>query len=400
MQLGAQVQETTKTAVSVDRVMTESNNISSYSRSEFIRLCARSAGAFALFCSAPKSGLAQTTPPKEPAKATAVDSFTCDLRGFVRWILDDFEPSVRLPGGAGRYAGRPGQTAPALFGVADMAYVLYTIGALHPSAAERAEWGSAFELFQNHHTGWFLARDSGLPLQQNTAFALGAMQLLDLTPRYRVKMGKQYADIRAYLNSLNWRTGVYGSSQSGAGIARIRTLVPALRSPSWFAEYFSTCDSFFDPSNGLMGKDKPPGGDIDQVGGTFHYSFLYEYFNRQMPYPEERIDTVLRLQRPNGYWSPTNPLWMTLDAMYLMTCSLRYCPHRFEDVRSSVHKIMNVLQKDVFSPEGRKNIFARGEAVHSLTAAICIAADAQEFLGAREVITDWPLKLVLDRGPW
>ena len=80
----------------------------------------------------------------------------------------------------------------------------------------------------------------------------------------------------------------------------IFALVPALGTPKWFDEFFAACDGFFDPNNGLMGKDKPPGGDSDQIGGTFHYFFLYQYFNRHAPFPDPRIDTVLRLQQPTA----------------------------------------------------------------------------------------------------
>jgi hypothetical protein len=150
----------------------------------------------------------------------------------------------------------------------------------------------------------------------------------------------------------------------------------------------------------MMGKEKAPTGDIDQIGGTFHYSFLYQYFNRHMPYPEKRIDAILGLQRPDGYWSGENHLWMTLDAIYLMTRSLRYAPHRYDDVCTSVRRIMKVLQQDVYSAEGRKKAFSANGGVHSLTAATNIAAEAQQFLGSKEVVTDWPLKLVLDRRPF
>ena len=176
--------------------------------------------------------------------------------------------------------------------------------------------------------------------------------------------------------------------------------MPSLGTPEWFAEYFAVCDSLFDSHNGLMGVDKPPGGDSDQIGGTFHYSFLYQYFNRHMPYPEPRLDTVLRLQQADGYWMPDNHLWMTLDAIYLMTRTLRYCPHRFADVRASVRRIMGIMMRDVYSPEGRKTALSPKLAVHSVTAAVSIAAEAQMFLGAGEVITERPLKLVLDRRPF
>jgi hypothetical protein len=376
------------------------NRGTTYSRSEFLQLCLGSAGVLSLPFVTSRQGVAQVNPSVPAAKAVNSAS-TFDLREFVHWITTEYEPSIRLPGGAGRYPRQPGQTSPALYGVSDMACSLYTIGALHPSAKERSEWASAFALFQNPSTGWFLEKDpKTLSPQHNTAFALGAMQLLDLDSPVPVVMESQYADIRSYLNSLNWRTGVYQESHKGAGIGSIYALVPALRSTKWFAEYFETCDALFDPNNGMMGTEKVHNGDIDQIGGTFHYSFLYQYFNRQMPYPEKRIDAILGLQRPDGYWSGENHLWMTLDAIYLMTRTLRYAPHRYDDVCTSVRHIMKVLQQDVYSAEGRKKVFSATGGVHSLTAATNIAAEAQQFLGSKEVITDWPLKLVLDRRPF
>lgn len=380
--------------------MSDITNGSRYSRTEFLKLCAGGAGTLALLGGMSGKGIAQTAQVGPRAEGMNAEPFSCDMREFVHWILNEYEPSVRLPGGAGRYPSRPGLTEPALYGVSDMACVLYSIGELRPSATEREEWAKAFQLFQQPDTGWFLEKIPTLSPQHNTAFALAAMQLLDLSPKYPVKADARYANIRSYLGSLNWRTGVYSESHKGAGVGSIYELVPTLRSTGWFAEYFDTCDKLFDPNNGLMGQGKPPGGDIDQIGGTFHYSFLYQFFNRRMPYPEARINTVLGLQRPDGYWSPDNTLWMTLDAIYLMTRTLRYSNHRSEEVRASVRHIMKVLHQDVYSPEGRKKVFSKAAGVHSLTAAINIAAEAQQFLGSQGIISDWPLKLVLDRRPF
>ena len=324
---------------------------------------------------------------------------TFDLREFVDWVLKVFEPSVRLAGGAGHYARTPGDKTPELYGVADMACILYTLEALRPSEKERGEWAAAFQEFQNPETGWLVEKSPTHNPLHNTAFALAAMELLDLTPKYPVKMGDYY-DPGVFLNTLNWKTGVYEDSHKGAGVGAIFALVPELGTPRWFGEFFEACDGLFDPNNGLMGEQKPPGGDADQVGGTFHYSFLYQYFNRHMPYPEKRIDSVIGLQQPDGYWMATNHLWMTLDALYLMTRTLRYCPHRFEDVRGVARNVMGTLMRDVYSVDGRAKTFVDKLAVHSVTAALSIAAEMQEFLGAGEVVTERPLKLVLDRRPF
>jgi hypothetical protein len=389
-----------------------------FSRGEFLRLCAGGAGALAL-----AGGVAGAAQPVGVAKAedatakgadggmkvavaAAADSgaWVCDLRGFVRWIVEVLEPSVRLAGGAGRYPDAPGGTEATLYGAADMACVLYAIGALHPTEKQRAEWGEAFEKFQNAETGWFLQQSFGLSPEHNTAFALGAMQLLDLTPRYVVKMDAEYSDPRAFLATLNWKTNVYRDAHRGAGIGAIYTLrgmmEPGTRSTAWFAEYFAACDGYFDAKNGLMGVGKPAMGDTDQIGGTFHYAFVYEYFNRRMPYPEKRIDTVLGLQREDGFWLEGNYLWLTLDAIYLMTRTLRYCEHRREEVCASVRRAVKAVEAAAYSSEGRTRSFAKGQAVHAATVACAIGAEAQSFLGAGEVVTDWPLKLVLDRRPF
>ena len=180
----------------------------------------------------------------------------------------------------------------------------------------------------------------------------------------------------------------------------IFALSPGLGDKKWFDDYFAFCDQMFDPHNGLMGQGKPPGGDYDQVGGTFHYSVLYNYFNRRMPFPERRIDSVIGTRRPDGYWLASNHLWLTLDAMYLLTRTNRYCDYRTDDIRKIVRSIMDQAMTEVFSPEGRKKSFVGKTPVHSVTCAINMAAEAQNFLGSDEVITDWPLHLVLDRRPF
>lgn len=347
-----------------------------------------------------ESSANSTSPTASPTSATDPSAPAYDLRDFERWIVEEFAPSVRLPGGAGLYARTPSDQEPELYGVADMACILYTLGILRPTEAERAEWRAAFQLFQNPDTGLLVEKSPSHDALHNTAFALAAMQLLNLNPEHPVKMEARFSDIRGFLNSLDWRTKVYPESHKGAGVGSIFALVPAFGTPPWFGEFFSTCDAKFDPRNGLMGEGKPPGGDFDQIGGTFHYQFLYEHFNRHLPFPERRIDSVIGLQQPDGYWHPSNHLWLTLDALFLMTRTLRYCPYRFADVQNVVRRTMDVLMNDVYSPAGRSKTFVGKLAVHSVTAAISIAAEAQRFLGAQHVITTQPLKLVLDRRPF
>lgn len=353
------------------------------------------AGALAAAAAAlPRAARAQATAPRPSAGRY-------DLREFVKWILEEFEPSVKLPGPAGNYVRQPGQTSIELYGISDIACILYTLGLLRPTAKERAEWAAGFQTFQVEGTGMLVekANPTHTPLH-NTAFALAAMELLDLRPQNPVTMGPEYKDPRAFLMTLDWKKAVYTESHKGAGIGAIYTLVPELGTPEWFKAYFATCDSLFDAKNGMMGLEKPAGGDFDQIGGTFHYSFLYAYFNKRMPYPEQRIDAVLGLQRPDGHWDTSNKTWLTLDGLYLMTRAVRVAHHRVGDVVAAVRRTMDTLMEQMYSPAARKTAYTGRLAVHSVTCAISIAAELQQFLGADEVVTERPLHLVLDRRPF
>ena len=360
-----------------------------FTRGDFLRLGATAAGA-ALSAGAP--ALAQS--PSLPTRS----GFRFDARPFESWIVDWFGPSVKLPGGVGNYARKAGEGLE-LYGVSDMASILYSLNRLSPSDTERAQWADAFQTFQRGGDGWLVERARSHDPLHNTAYALASMQLLDLRPRNPVTI-KVAEDPAAFLETLDWQTNVYLDSHKGAGAGSIAYLVPELNKPAWFDAYFAKCDSLFDPRNGMMGRDKPVGGDFDQLGGTFHYGFLYETFHKAMPYPEARIDAIIGLQQADGYWHPTNHLWLTLDAIYMLTRTLRYTTHRFEDVRNVVRRTVSVLANDVYSVDGRVRSFNGALPTHSVMAAISILAEAQRFLGAEEILTERPLRLVLDRRPF
>lgn len=380
------------------------SNHSGSTRAHFIRQAACTLGTLAWLNTAPQSWAeASSAAARDKSDEAAVASpVRYDLREFVHWIESELEPAVRLPGPAGSYAREFGGKTPELYGTADMACILYAIGKLHPTEEERTEWAASFATYQDSTTGFLLEKAPTHSPLHNTAFALAAMQLLELRPKHPVVLSPEYHDINTYLASLDWKTKVYGESHKGAGIGSIFALVPELHSPRWFEDYFSFCDGLFDPKNGMMGQDKPAAGDFDQIGGTFHYAFLYQTFNRAMPFPEKRIDAILALQQPDGYWEAKNHLWLTLDAIYLLTRTLRQQTHRKDEVIACIRRTMDALMRDVFSPAGRKATFANNNklGVHSVTAAISIVAEVQNFLGADQVITEWPVRLVLDRRPF
>lgn len=328
------------------------------------------------------------------------DPIRIDLREFIQWITLTFEPLLRREGGAGRYANKPEDSFPELYGMADMACILHTIDGLHLSGQEREEWAELFQTFQTEQNGFFREKNPTHGLIHNTAHALASMNLLSIEPRRKVRLNDEQREIAGYLEQLDWEKGVYEGSHVGAGIGAICALVPELRNPEWFDAYFQNCEKLLDPRNGMLGRNKPQSGDADQIGGTFHYAFVFAHFKRPLPYPEQRLDAILGLQQEDGFWSPTNRLWLTFDALHLLTRTAAQCPHRLEEIRSVVRRVAKLLYNEFLSPVGRDWILRTALPAHSLLAAVSAAAEAQLFLGCEEVQSERPLCLILDRRPF
>lgn len=138
---------------------------STCTRTEFLHLGVKAFTAAALLSAFPAGTASAATSATAPTTNP-----TYDLTHFVRWITEEFEPMFRLPGPAGSYAREPGATVTELYGVADMACILYTIGHLHPTEAERTQWIANLQSFQNPDTGYLVEKKPTHAPLHNTAF--------------------------------------------------------------------------------------------------------------------------------------------------------------------------------------------------------------------------------------
>jgi hypothetical protein len=258
--------------------------------------------------------------------------------------------------------------------------------------------------FQSPTTGHFVERGQPSHVELHvSAYAIAALELLGHLPAHALRFAEPLrspAAITAFLGTLDWADWVYLESHAGAGIGSIFANVPWLGSPPWFDAYFGALDAHLDPANGMHGDGKPAGGDIDQIGGTFHYAFLHETFHRRLAHAEARIDSVLGLQRPDGLWDPDNPLWLTLDGVYLLSRGVRHTGHRRVDVETAIGRALDDVADRCLSADGRRRSFCGLMGTHSLTAAVSLLAEAQAFLGIEAVRSDVPIRLVLDRRPF
>ncbi len=284
-----------------------------------------------------------------------------DLRPFVRWIIDEFKPSVRVGSGAGEYARRVGGEFVEVYGAGDMACILYTLDELDPSESERAQWVAQLRAFQDPESGYLIAKTAYLSKVHNTAFTLGAMDLFDAQPAHPLVFSRNFdtpEKMGEYIESRDWANGVYSGGEDVVGLASAFALVPGTVTDdwvTWFMDYFDT--NLFDSNNGMVGRGTPPEGTLDQIGGTFHFAFFWEYHGRQMPYGEKRIDSILGLQRPDGDWDPGNPWWMPFDSIYMLTQAAADTGHRVDDVRNCVRGVPALALERVMDEATRRQAF-------------------------------------------
>lgn len=86
---------------------------------------------------------------------------------------------------------------------------------------------------------------------------------------------------------------------------------------------------------------------------------------------------------------------LTLDAVYLLSRDQQQVAHRAAGVRRSVDRALAAAWQRLCDEQTREAM-----APHTLTAAVSLFAEAQQFLGVEAVRTERPLQLVLDRRPF
>lgn len=329
-------------------------------------------------------------------------SVAVDLRPLCRWVVEDLEPEVRLDR-PGHYAREVGAEVLEVYGTADMACVLHTLGRLEPDVGELDGWSAAFEALQDPTSGWFVERTPSHLPEHATAFAVAAMALIGLRPRHRLVAldpVRSPDDFGRWLEGMDWRDWVYLESHRGAGVASLHHLLPEEAEPGWEEVYLRVLDRHLDPANGMHGDGKPPGGDLDQVGGTFHHLFVLEHLGRPLDHAEARLRSVAGLQRDDGLWDPANPWWLTLDGVYLLGRAADEVPDEAGTARAAIARAVRAVGDRLCTDEARRAAFGVDMGVHALTGVLTMFAEAQRVLGPDEVRTDVALRNVLDERPF
>lgn len=162
-----------------------------------------------------------------------------DLRPFTAWIADEYLPSLLAGPAPAGYSRRPGISEPDVYGVGDVACILYTLGDLEPGPA----WLEALARFQDSATGFFVSPSSSLTTAHNTGFAVGAMNLFQpelrngMIPAIPILFGEMVAapaDAERFASMLDWRNNCYEAGEILIGHASTFFNVAGVVPQSWF----------------------------------------------------------------------------------------------------------------------------------------------------------------------
>lgn len=308
---------------------------------------------------------------------------------YARWLWQDEKGTRKL--GVNPY------------GCADAANILYTIGEFPGGEEERRAWVETLWQMQDQKTGLFFEKTHH-PFH-TTAHCVAALELFDTKPLYPLTAMHPYLEegkLEEFLESLDWKRNPWPQSHQGAGIfAAMNNAGEA--TPEWNQRYFHWLWEHADPETGLWKKGEMDGPNarplFEHMAGTFHYLFNHEYAHMPLRYPDKLIDSCIEMYDTTHLRPDFGKVagFLEIDWVYCMSRASRQTPHRFEEVRDRLRRF-----RDEYVAFFRTVDWEKDDAIndlHMLFGAVCALAELQQSLRG-ELLTDRPLRLVLDRRPF
>ena len=327
---------------------------------------------------------------------------------------------------------------PDLYGMVDSVYILYTIGELErrTDKTSRGIWARRILACQDQ-SGWFSLRNlRGHRPEHATAYAIGALRLLEVTPdEAYVEMVRPLEGIRAILGNRaafsRWieRMGFYrlsdvwrkdvgwhhvwrGSHIVGGVAAAVGMVQDCIGSwwpeqvdvAEWFRWLFEWLDRNVNPATGYWQRAfwnrivrRPT---LIDLGGAAHFYWIYEAARHRYCYPERIIESTISLQRPTGLYKQ-HPFCIDLDANFSIIRSFLQldpaCRSEFEEkVRRAVERNFDAIA-NILLTRDLSRIYSD---LHGPPGALAAMMECTKLPGfsRTEDMTGW--RHVLDRVWW
>lgn len=325
-----------------------------------------------------------------------------DFVDFLRVWLEDY----RLDGVGSytRHLHREGydSTQVDAYGCADAANILYMLGSLPGGASDRASWIRSLQSFQEPETGIFT--DGSHSTFHTTAHCIAALELFDARPLHPLTFLAGLQDhrrLRQFLEDLDWDRP-WPASHDAAGAASALAITGEV-GPEWFEAYFDWFDAEVDTSTGLwrtgrmLPVDEYPGL-FSNLGGSFHYHFVYDYLRQPWPAVDRLIDTSLTLLHDSAAtFAVTDVGFKEIDLVFCLSRARRQTAYRFDDVGAALDLLVDRVVSVLDDPTYRSS--TSFDDLHSTFGAVCALAELQRAVPG-SIHTPVPLRLVLDRRPF
>lgn len=320
-------------------------------------------------------------------KAT-VESHRIDDGAYSRYLWQNDDSTRKM--GANEY------------GCADAANILYTIGSFERDPQKREKLIETLRGFQ-HPDGLF---DEGTHHPQHcTAHCTAALELFDALPRSPLTALEKYRDVGELyrlLESLAWIDEPWPAAHVGAGIYA-SFILTGNASPDWQNAYFGWLTEHADPKYGIGysgGIDAGVRPLSHHLNGWFHYLFNFVFARRPIPYAEKLVDSCLSLYENKtglvgNFGHQIN--FAEVDWIFALHRASAQTGYRVAEAKEQLRDFAEgyfdyLLALDAGSDD-------RWNDLHLLFGCVCAVAELQLALPG-EILTDYPLKSVLDRRPF
>ena len=136
------------------------------------------------------------------------------------------------------------------------------------------------------------------------------------------------------------------------------------------------------------------------MAGGFHYLFNHEHAHQPMPYPETVIDTCLEMYERQAFTDHFMHAigFLEVDWLYCLNRAARQRPaYRAEECRAAIEDFA-IKYTDYLNSLNTETHDGVND-LHALFGTVCALAELQAALPGK-IITDKPMRLVLDRRPF
>lgn len=338
-----------------------------------------------------------------------------DLRELISVIEDNVKKhELETPGQYARWLWQDEKGSRELgvneYGCADAANILYTIGKFACDAETRNARIRELKALQNKETGMFSEKTHHTI--HTTAHCCAALQLFDEKPDVKLYGLHKYFDREELYKLLDglFSPDPWPLSHQGAGV--YAALETAGEMTHEFEEnYFNWFWENADEKTGFWKKGAADKAVISPhyskeniplfsfMAGGFHYLFNHEHAHKPIRYPDKMIDSCIKMYTENGlpdrFCAKCN--FIEIDWLYCINRARRQSVHRNAEALELIRDFAERFTGLMLSLDYEKNESFND--LHMLFGSVCALAELAAALPG-EIITERPLKLVLDRRPF